>query len=263
MARRALVCGPSVVCLLILLPSWAAAQSSLAPSEVVGHIQRSGTTVAVIQDLLFEGCPQDDEEGRAMFEAVSNADLPSSAVAELSGRWAAPFAECGYAPLELWYQEALRSLFDSGDPSAVMTFVQSLPASLPDPLREELWRGRAMEYPGGFLGDFIASKAVRGSTPSQSVDLTVSAFRDRRLSRQWIYREAGRLMREQPDAYLRSVAQAAGGFNDERLEDVLRSILASVQSGRIPEDAGGLEALRQSVRNRDGLPAEVKALRRD
>lgn len=243
-----------------LLPGSAAAQHRLTPAEVVRAIQESGTTTPVIQDLLFEGCPQQDPAGRSVFEAVSAADLPPTALAELSSRWGEPLATCGYAPLDAWFAVALRTLSGSGDDSAVMMFVDRLPADLPGWIREELWRARTSRDPNGFLGAFIASKAVRSTDASQRVDLLIAAFRDRSVSREWIYREAGLLIGEQPEAYLRALAQRSSDLSDDRLEDVLASVLANIRSGRLSAGSAGLEGLRQSVRERDALQAELRAL---
>lgn len=255
-----------------VLAAWVVASSALActPHSLPGQettvesairsAQASGTIMQVAKPLSIIGCPQDDPRAPEVIAAVSGSTMPNTALWELALLWRHALEECGYAPLDAWVDQAISQLAAPTDVASLVSFVHVLPPDIGTRSRDILWQ----VVEGGPLGSdammIVAAKAVDSSDPLERASLTVSAFRDRTVSRFWIWQESALLLLEEPTQYLSALATASSTFSDGRLEIVLSSIGANIRSGRISAGTPGISELRAHVRTRDGVSAEARAL---
>jgi hypothetical protein len=228
----------------------------MPPDEVVRRLQPPITVDAQLEQLMFRGCPQEDEHGVRVFEAVTSMDLPTSIVVDLPLLWREPYAECGYAPLEAWFERTLDRLIGLRDGPAVRTFIERMPPDISPHMREALWQASTTLYDEGESRDVVAISAVRSSDPAERVALTIAALRDRPISGTFISGEIATLVWEHQELLLHVLAESAATMPDQRLRVVLGLLSDYVGTGRIPQDSPGLAVLRANLRGRRGFSLE-------
>lgn len=233
------------------------AQSEPSPADIVQAIQDYGSAMPVWGHVGFTACPQDDPNGRAVFEAVAGASISTVALRELSLRWSRPFRDCGYQPLEMWYQDALAQIVESADHASAFQFLSSLPPDINEQMRQILWRAvESGRFSAEVAGSF-ASSAVRATDSDYWINRTIAAFQDRRVPDAWVETETSVLLREHADAFLPALGQASGTLSDRRLTQVLSVVGAAVGRGVVTPSFSGLDALRAEASTRSGVPPHI------
>ncbi len=235
-------------------------QEPPSPRQLVATIQQAGSIMPVVSHLSLDTCPGGRTE--SVFDVISEAELPPSAMAELAAFWRPLLDRCGSTALQRWYDRALGTMLDANDPGARAHFLEFLPTDLSAESRAALWRAAERESVGSLPRGQMASRAVRSDDTAQRIALTVEAFRGRDMSADWIYEESGVVLREDAEGYLTVLAHRSVDFEDARLSVVLGVINAHVRAGAIDEESPALGTLRSAIAGRTGISAELRALRR-
>jgi len=70
--------------------------------------------------FMFKGCPQEDPQGVAVFEAVRDVQLDAWGISRLASAfvWGGVYPDCAYAPLDMWLADAFRRIHEAGNSGA-------------------------------------------------------------------------------------------------------------------------------------------------
>jgi hypothetical protein len=207
----------------------------------------------------FQGCPQDDPVGRAVFEAVRNVDLDlrgyeSVRLVRVMSRDKYP--DCGYAPLNAWIVEMIDRWHANGEWGSLDSFAGGLrwmEITIEGAVQEALLRAAEDEQGPTAAREVIADAALRWRPAERHIEEGIAAF-GRTIPRQTKTSRTYYLGRTFGADFFRAFAAVAPTYTDDQLFTIVSAIGSDVRNGRVPPNVAGLEALRAEVRRRPDLP---------
>lgn len=214
-----------------------------------GYVDRYGL-------FNFQGCPQSDDLGRTVFNAVRQVQLPGYGMISLMRAlmWDT-YPDCDYAPLNEWVAQAFEDLRARGDAGPAQSFARGLGPLIDDDLQEALLRAAedTAFAPGGTRRVF-ADAALRFRPEERQIAEAIAAFQ-RNIPAQSKVERTYYLSRHFGAAFFQAMAQAAPRFSDRDLFRVVSAIGVDVSDGRVSPDAAGLDELRAQVSSRPSAPS--------
>jgi hypothetical protein len=210
--------------------------------------------------LFYNGCPQDDADGLAVFEAVREMALEPRGLAELAGMLTSGvYAICGYAPLDEWYAHAFERLHAEGAAGAASAFVIRLGYSgrpIYLDMQEALLRAAEdPDFMGGRPREELVRTALYYRPRELWIDEAISAFR-RAIPPQSIRYETFRLSREFGGVFYERLVREAPTLTDEAFLAVIRALGTEIRDGRADPNAAGMEELRAMTEVRAENPTD-------
>jgi hypothetical protein len=216
---------------------------------------------SALELFIFQGCPQEDPRGVAVFEAVQNMRLDPWGLADLARAFTfRAYPNCGYAPLDAWYVrvfERLRADRALGPGQAFIIGLGNNEARLITPdMQEALLQGA--EDPG-FIGGRYEEEMVRIALSHRPRDLWISealAAFHRTIPRQSITSATYRLSREFGSEFYEELARRAPTMDDVIFFTVIHALASEIQDERADPNADGMEELRAIAASRARYPSD-------
>lgn len=248
---------PGLLGSMALLATQAAGQgTALSPSQLVLAIEKQGHADNLLGQLLFEGCPQDDQRGQMILDLMGGSALSPRASVAIAYTWTPALIECGHPPLEDWFKAAMRQVLASDHPGDFRIVLNRLGQHAPESLRLDLWHHLEEVEGWSLLETQLAATAIADASPHEWVRRGVEAFAGRTAPNRWISDAASQLLREHPTILIRTLTQRLDEIPDDRLLVVLDVIRQHRNSGVLGEQAPGINPLRWAVRARPGIPGD-------
>lgn len=207
----------------------------------------------------FQGCPQDDPVGRAIFDALRDADFDlrgyeSVRLVRVVSRDKYP--DCNYAPLNAWIVEMIDRWHVNDEWAALEAFARSLrwmEVTIEGDVQAALLRAAEDEQGPNAAREVIADAALRWRPVERHLEEGIAAF-SRSIPRQtktsWTYY----LGRTFGADFFRAFAAVAPTYTDDQLFTIVSAIGTDVRHGRVPANAAGLGLLRAEISRRPNLP---------
>lgn len=209
--------------------------------------------------FLFDGCPQDDPDGLAVFEAVRDMSLDPWGLAELAGNLTfRVYPNCGYTPLDEWYSGVFERLHAARALGPASSFVIRLGLNEARLIKSDMQEAllRAAEDPnfmGGRPREQLVGTALYYRPRELWLDESISALR-RAIPRQSIADITYRLSREFGSEFYERLVAEAPTLNDEVFFTVIHALGSEIQDERADPNARGMEALRVMAATRARVP---------
>jgi hypothetical protein len=209
--------------------------------------------------FLFQGCPQEDPAGVAVFEAVQDMPLDPWGLTDLARAFTfRAYPNCGYAPLNAWYVRAFERLRADGALGPAEAFVIGLANNearlVNRDMQEALLQGA--EDPG-FIGGRYEEEMVRIALSHRPRDLWISealAAFHRTIPRQSVASATYRLSRELGSEFYEEIARQASTLDDVAFFTIVHALASEIQDERADPNAAGMEALRTMAASRARYP---------
>ena len=248
--------------LVFLLPlgtTDVAAQFVRTPEDALNDLGDNGW-LNEVRLFRFDGCPQDDPVGREIFDSVRDVELEPTTLARMAGVLTeGTYPQCQFRPLHEWLVEVVNRLRSAGGSGLTLLathlgHVGLVPEGIIERDLQLAFLGAA-EDESLSLGTRarIASMALEYRPPDVRVREVIEVLSrpiPRHTKRTWTFM----LGRTHGSEFFIPLALAATTFSDYDLATVTTAIGSDVRDGRVHADAAGLEALRELVRQRPGLP---------
>lgn len=259
--RRQLVVSAAILLGMGFARVLEAQEDRRSVEAALANLQAPGGPTAP-EFFQFQGCPQQDATGRAVFNAVRDAEVRphGRAALAMSLAWNA-YPACAYEPLDNWLVEVFEDLVAAGEDGAANSLASGLwrkaqddGFTLDDNLREAFLRAAENEtLLEGPRRQFVTAAFVNrpeGVLVGEVVDLL---FRDvPRSSRSFMI---ARMSRERGAVFYPALARVAQRMTDDQLFLLTTSLAEEIRMGRAEPQAAGLEALRAEVARRPELPS--------
>lgn len=241
----------------VLGGSLAAQAPDRTPQAAVEDLQADGL-VSRASLFLFDGCPQNDPVGQAIFSAVRDVEVHGYGSVQLvQVLMQGTYPACGYEPLNRWVAEVVNRWHTGGEWDELEYFARLLPdlgiAIEPD-LQEALLRAAEDQAAGPtWTRAVLADAALQFRPEDRQVREAVAAFARTipdQTKTSWTY-YLGRTFGAE---FFQAFAQVAPTYTDDQLFPIVSAISTDVRNGRVPPDAAGLAQLRAEIRRRPDLP---------
>jgi hypothetical protein len=227
-----------------------------SPQAALEDLRADGL-VSSARLFLFEGCPQVDPVGRAVFDAVRDIDLRGYGSVQLVGVFAqGTYPGCGYAPLNEWIVEMIDRWHANGEWDSLELYARSLrwpEVTIEAGVQEALLRAAEDEQGPTAAREVIADAALRWRPVERHIEEGIASF-GRSIPRQtktsWTYY----LGRTFGADFFRAFAAVAPTYTDDQLFTIVSAIGTDVRHGRVPANAAGLGLLRAEISRRPNLP---------
>jgi hypothetical protein len=209
----------------------------------------------MLYETRFVGCPQTDEHGRAVFEAITSLDLGADAIFQLSEMWKDSLVDCDYPPLWSLFEFALGRVLATDDSAAALSFVRNLPPDPSDAMRATLWRFAESRVYGSNGTGQLTWAALKDTNGAERVARTIEAMRSRDVPPSAFRDPSLALLRDHPSIFIPSLVQASPQISYDVLANALSAVEESLARGVISPSVRGFGDLRGLIRSR-GLSAD-------
>lgn len=248
----------TVALLSVGLVMEASAQDRRTVEAALGHLGEGSLTRPSL--FAFEGCPQADATGRAIFEAVRSLDVDARTLVQLAIAFSfdGAYPDCDYAPLNEWMVESFRRLHRTGETGPATSFARSI-SSVRRDLSDAFMEAAADP---AFAGDgprgVLADAAVFGlADESSQVEVAVAGFGSD-VPRSWVANTSRRLARSRGADFFREVSGEATEMSDPIMFTIADVLRTDIVDGILEPDSEGLDLIRRSVETRQEVPQSAR-----
>ena len=213
--------------------------------------------------FIFDGCPQQDPTGQAVFQAIQGIELSGHRAVDLAVALGVggAYPDCDYPPLNAWMLSTLQGLYERGERGPAGMFARTLEPVIPLPMHDLLLHAAAAPaFAGGPARD-LASAALYRRPRERWIEEAIAAFR-RPVPTEWKTSTTYHLGREFGAVFFRTVAREAPNLDDATLFIISSAIGSDVRDGHVNPNAGGLSELRDALDRRPNVPRTLIPSRR-